>query len=97
MIRASGKCMNRSPAMAAMRSPSGLLWFASEDIECPHALGHPQIDAHNRHGNDGEGGSERDVSGSPLQRVYGLPDHETRVSDNGGNDVVAERQREGED
>ena len=43
--------------------------FGSEDIERPHALGHPQIDAHDRHGDDGESSCQRNVPGCPLERV----------------------------
>ena len=46
---------------------------------------------------DGEGGRERDVAGRALLRIDHLADDERRRADDLRDDVVAERQREGED
>ena len=52
---------------------------------------------HDQHRHDGEGRGKRDISGRSLQRVDGLPDDQPRIADDLRNDVVAERQRKGED
>src|SRR5688500_6761496 len=95
MISASGMWRKRSPATAASDSPKGAR--RSERIEGPHAPGDRQIDAHDDDRNHGESSGKRDVSGRALMGIDGLADEEARLADDAGCDVVAERQREGED
>src|ERR1700722_1581481 len=101
MMKASGRCRSARPPAAPSRKPSGGPSFDGrsrlERIERPGAFRYRQEHAHDDHRRDGEGRRERDVSGRALLRVNHLAQDERRRANNLGHDVVAEREREGED
>ena len=85
-----------SPAAAAIFRPRVRV-DASERIEGSHPLGAPEIEAHDDDRHDGEGGGERDIARRALMGIDRLADEEPRRADDLRDDVVAQRQREGED
>src|SRR3954470_6045971 len=95
-MMASGTSRNASPNPAATFNPHPAR-CPSERIESSEPAGAPEIEAHNDDRNHGEGGGERDVPGGALLRVDDLTDEEPPVADDLRHDVVAQRQREGED
>ena len=103
MMSASGTCRNRRwpPQPAASLAGPQRRGACSTRIRAhrtpPAAWRHQQIDGHDHDRHDGEGGGQRNIARRALVRIDRLADEGAEVADDAGNDVVAQRQREGED
>src|SRR5574343_1665222 len=92
-MTAIGKCMNSRPPQAAAFSNG----FPLERIEGPQPTRQRQIerDQHDRH--HGERGRQRNIAGRALLHIHEVADEQPGRPDQGRDDVIAQRQREGED
>src|SRR5215204_4019061 len=97
MMSARGRWRNSKPPTAVMPSGQGARGAASERIEGSYALGCPEIYSHDDDRHDGESRGERNIARRSLLGVDRLADEIARGADDLRNDVVAKRQREGED
>src|SRR3546814_19344395 len=94
-MSSSGRCRNSRPPAAASFNAVGAPDL--ERIERSQPARAPEIEAHDDDRYDGEGGGQRDVAGGALVDIDRLADEEARGADDLRDDVIAQRQREGED